>query len=179
MAARGYYEAFQEVKQSINSVFSNKPAAQVAEQDLFRWYDKLWNPSLKAGIIDVTQAKGYRRGPVFIRGSTHVPPPREALLDAMDTFFECLQQETDPAVRAILGHYIFVFIHPFPDGNGRIARFFMNTMLASGGYPWTVVRVKRRAEYIGSLEHVQAQGEIEPFARFIAEELKESSKSWE
>ena len=36
------------------------------------------------------------------------------------------------------------YLHPYPDGNGRIARFLMNAMLASGGYPWTVIRVEDR-----------------------------------
>jgi Fic family protein len=35
-------------------------------------------------------------------------------------------------------------VHPYPDGNGRMARFLMNPMLASGGYPWTVVRMEDR-----------------------------------
>ena len=37
---------------------------------------------------------------------------------------------------------------PYPDGNGRMARFLMNAMLASGGYPWTVVRVEDRDPYL-------------------------------
>ncbi|WP_366635422.1 Fic family protein [Aquisalimonas sp.] len=41
-------------------------------------------------------------------------------------------------MRAVLGHWLFGSIHPYPDGNGRMGRFTMNAMLASGGYPWTV-----------------------------------------
>jgi Fic family protein len=89
----------------------------------------------------------------------------------MDALFNCLRAEEHPGVRAVLGHYIFVFIHPFPDGNGRIARFLMNAMLASGGYPWTVIRVSRRRAYIGALEHVHMHQDIAPFARFIGEEM--------
>jgi hypothetical protein len=40
-----------------------------------------------------------------------------------------------PCVPAVLGHWLFGYIHPYPDGNGRIARFLMNVMLASGGIP--------------------------------------------
>lgn len=36
------------------------------------------------------------------------------------------------------------YVHPYPDGNGRMARFLMNAMLAAGSYPWTVVRVEDR-----------------------------------
>ncbi len=178
LAARGYFEAFQQIKQSLQAILESTPAGECIEQDLPKWYSKLVDPMVRANIINVAQASGYRLGPVYIRGSTHVPPPREALLDAMDTFFECLKNEPHPGVRAVLGHYVFVFIHPYPDGNGRMARFLMNACLASGGYPWTVVRVKRRAEYIGSLQHVQAHNEIEAFARFVVEELEESAKNW-
>ncbi|HRH89073.1 MAG TPA: Fic family protein, partial [Rubrivivax sp.] len=43
----------------------------------------------------------------------------------------------------MLGHFLFVHIHPYSDGNGRIGRFILNTFLASGGYPWTVIRVEQ------------------------------------
>lgn len=52
----------------------------------------------------------------------------------MPAFFDLLVQEADPAVRVVLGHFIFVYIHPYMDGNGRMARLLMNTMMAAGGY---------------------------------------------
>jgi fido (protein-threonine AMPylation protein) len=66
----------------------------------------------------------------------HVPPNSEALRDAMPVFFEVLAEEAEPSVRVVLGHFIFVYIHPYMDGNGRIGRILMNVMLAAGGYPW-------------------------------------------
>ena len=63
-----------------------------------------------------------------------------------------LQNETDASVRTVLGHFIFVYIHPYFDGNGRIARFLMNAMLASGNYPWTVIKVEKRNVYMAALE---------------------------
>ena len=80
-------------------------------------------------------------------------------------------QEPEPAVRAVLGHHLFVFIHPYYDGNGRLGRFLMNSMLASGGYPWTVIRVKRRDAYMDALERASVNGDIVPFTRFVAEEM--------
>lgn len=54
------------------------------------------------------------------------------------------------------------------DGNGRIGRFLMNAMLASGGYPWTVITVGRRIEYMAALEEASVNNNIKPFAAFLA-----------
>jgi len=44
----------------------------------------------------------------------------------------------------------------------------MNAMLASGGYPWTVIPVEKRADYLAALEAASVEGDIVPFAKFIA-----------
>lgn len=54
------------------------------------------------------------------------------------------------------------------DGNGRIGRFLMNAMLASGGYPWTVVPVDLRDEDMSALEVASTKQNIIPFAEMIA-----------
>ena len=92
----------------------------------------------------------------------------------METLFRFLDEEPHAGVRAVLGHVIFVFIHPYLDGNGRIGRFLMNAMLASGGYPWTVVRLKRREQYLSALEEASAKGRISALALFIAEEMAQA-----
>jgi Fic family protein len=71
---------------------------------------------------------------------------------------------------------MFGYIHPYPDGNGRIARFLMNSMLASGGYPWTVIRVEDRDAYLSALESASVGGDIAPFSTFIAERVSRSMK---
>ena len=86
-------------------------------------YECLFSPSARAHIIRQEDWLGYRKGQVYIRGSRHVPLPKEALMDAMDALFECLKKEEHAAVRAVLGHFIFVYIHPYMDGNGRTGRF--------------------------------------------------------
>jgi Fic family protein len=98
----------------------------------------------------------------------HVPPGREAVRDLMPALFELLQKETDAGVRAVLGHFVFVYIHPYLDGNGRIGRFLMNVMLASGGWPWTVIPVDERNIYMAALEEASVRQNIAPLTRFIA-----------
>jgi Fic family protein len=89
----------------------------------------------------------------------------------MPAFFDLLEKETEPGVRAVLGHWLFGYIHPYADGNGRMARFLMNVMLASGGYSWTVIRVEDRNAYLDALDRASIDTDIRPFARFIAQRL--------
>lgn len=169
LAARGYWEAFQRVKESIRNVLEGSDAGEVVERDLSDWYRNLFAPSVTAGILKASQLAGYRSSPVYIRQSQHVPMSPEAVRDCMPVFFDLLKEEENPTVRIVLGHFIFVFIHPFPDGNGRIARFLMNVMMAAAGQPWTVIRIERRADYMTALEAASVQSDIRPFARFLAD----------
>ncbi len=106
-----------------------------------------------------------------------MPPRREIIPGAMTALFELLEEEPEPAVRAASGHWLFGYIHPYPDGNGRIARFLMNVMLASGGYPWTIIRVEQRQAYLAALEAASVNQDIESYADFMAGVVKE--EAWE
>ena len=123
---------------------------------------------MTAGIVTAADLAGYRNRPVFIRNAEHVPPPAEALMDAMEVLFELLANETNAAVRAVLGHFVFVFIHPYIDGNGRLGRFILNFMLATGGYMWTVVPVNQRTKYMDALAKASSRRDIAPFAQMMA-----------
>jgi len=168
LAARGYWEAFQRVKESVRSVLQGADAGEIVERELSDWYRTLFAPSVAAGILKASQLAGYRASPVYIRQSQHVPMSVEAVRDCMPVFFDLLKAEQNPAARIVLGHFIFVFIHPFLDGNGRIARFLMNVMMAAAGQPWTVIRVEERNEYMHALEAASVQDNIIPFATFLA-----------
>lgn len=159
MAARGYWDAFQIVEKSIRKVLSGKNAGKVLDDDHADWY-----------------GGSYRNHQVYISNSMHVPLSKEAIRDAMPELMELLEQETEASVRAVLGHFIFVFIHPYMDGNGRMGRFIMNLMLASGGYPWTVIPVEKRKQYMHALEEASVNLNILPFAKFISHLVGESMK---
>jgi hypothetical protein len=174
MAARGYYQAFQAVKKSIGSILKGKNAGEVANNDHSHWYQELFAPSVAVGILKATDLVGYRNGPVYIKGSMHTPPNYAAIRDVMPVFFDLLKEETEAGVRVILGHFIFVYIHPYFDGNGRIARFLMNAMMASGGYPWTVVPHEKREEYMSALEKASVGNNIEDFTQFISNLLQKA-----
>lgn len=167
LAARGYWEAFQLVKASVERIFGGKSPSAVARNEHRAWYRALFQPCVRAGLVPAATLAGYRNDAVFIRGSRHVPPRGSTVPDAMSALFDLLEQESEPAVRAVLGHWLFGYIHPYPDGNGRMARFMMNAMLASGGYPWTVIRVEDRDAYLEALESASVGNDIRPFAAFL------------
>lgn len=168
LAARGYWQAYQSVKSSLKRVLSGKNAGAVADKDHGTWYRELFAPSVVAGLLRPVDLAGYRNDQVYIRRSMHVPPRKEAVRDLMPAFFDLLRQEPEPAARVVLGHFIFVYIHPYMDGNGRMGRFLMNVMLASGGYPWTVIPVQRRDEYLKSLEQASVNQNIVPLADLLS-----------
>jgi fido (protein-threonine AMPylation protein) len=176
LAARGYWQAFQSVKKSVAQIIAGEESGALVRAAHRDWYRELFQPSVAAGLIRAGALAGYRQHPVYLRGSRHVPPRWESLADAMTALFDLLEAETKPSVRAVLGHWLFGYIHPYPDGNGRIARFLMNAMLASGGYPWTVIRVEDREIYMEALEAASADNDIKPFTAFIAERVQWSTK---
>ena len=168
MAAKGYWDAFQSVKQSIVKILEGLNAGSVADMEHGGWYRGLFAPSVAVGLLKPSDLAGYRNHQVYIGQSKHVPLNKEAVRDAMPVLFELLEQEAEASVRAVLGHFIFVFIHPYMDGNGRMGRFLMNVMLASGGYPWTVIPVQLKAEYMQALEAASVNQDIAPFTAFLS-----------
>lgn len=175
LAARGYWRAYQAVRDSLARVLAGENAGAVADEDHGRWYRELFSPGVTAGIIKASDLAGYRNGPVYIRRSMHVPPHAEALRDMMPAFFDLLIHEEDPRARVVLGHFLFVYIHPYMDGNGRIGRFLMNVLLASGGYPWTVVPLEQRDGYMAALERASVNQDIKPLADFLGNLVEKGS----
>jgi hypothetical protein len=176
MAAKGYHETFKLVMTSLREIFGGQPAAATINRDLPAWYRALFSPSVQAGLLPAYALAGYRNRPVFIRGSEHVPPPYEAVPELLDTLFALLAAELSAGVQAVLGHFLFVHIHPYSDGNGRIGRFILNTLLASGGYPWTVIRVEHRQAYMAALENASVRHDISDFTRFVVAEMAVSAE---
>jgi len=172
LAARGYWQAFRLVKKEVEKVIAGENPAALMRAAHNAWYRELFRPCVIAGLIDPGSLAGYRNIPVFLRGSRYVPPKWEAVRDAMPALFDLLEQEPEPSVRAVVGHWLFGYIHPYPDGNGRIARFLMNIMLASGGYPWTVIRVIDRKSYLSALDQASIEMDIHPFTTFIVRRVQ-------
>ena len=114
-----------------------------------------------------------------LSGTIHKYAEPIKVLDEMQNLLEWLKEgrKLHPVERAALFHYRFVCIHPFDDGNGRMARLLMNLLLMQEGYPPCVVRRIRRREYLQSLEHADSTGETDEFVRLLAGELIQTEET--
>ena len=74
LAARGYWQAFQVVKESLKKVLGGENAGTVADGDHSRWYQELFGPSVTAGLLEPADLAGYRRDQVYVRRSMHTSP---------------------------------------------------------------------------------------------------------
>ena len=168
LAARGYWQAYQAVRDTVEEILRGADPAPLFRKAHRDWYFQLFEPFVTAGVYEATVLADYRNHPVYLRGSRYVPPRADMVVEGMAALAGLLEQERSPAVRAVAGHWLFGYVHPYPDGNGRLARFLMNAMLASGGYPWTTVRVEDRHTYMSALETASVGGDVTPFAELIA-----------
>jgi Fic family protein len=75
-----------------------------------------------------------------------------------------------PIILAALFHYRFIRIHPFDDGNGRVARILMNFILMQFGYPPVIIKTEDKENYYAVLRLADAD-ELEPFVEYITENL--------
>lgn len=82
-----------------------------------------------------------------------------------------------PLIKAAQLHYRFVLIHPFDDGNGRVARLLMNYSLIKDGYPPVIIKTEQKEEYHSCLRKADA-GELESLLIFIGNSLAESMEMY-
>lgn len=115
----------------------------------------------------------YRPVQVYIRGSAHEFPLPQEVSGLMRNLTEWIEENHElvhPAELAAKFHTRFTSIHPFADGNGRMARLLMNYLLQQKGLPFTNIPLRRRQAYMKT----QAEGNREnrkPFTKFLAEEI--------
>lgn len=124
------------------------------------------------GIIE--DASKYRTKNVRITGAAKTPPDWSKVIKLMDDLIEEIaKNEKHPVEKAAFLHHRFVEIHPFIDGNGRVARLLTNLYLIAQGYPPIVLKTEDRGRYYKYLRAADA-GNPAPFAHFIAKAVDES-----
>ena len=129
--------------------------------------------------IEPEKAGVYRNCPVVITGSEYPVPEHKEITMLMQKFvieMHTVKKKLHPVEYAARIHKELVFIHPFIDGNGRVARLLMNLTLLRRGYPALIIPKILRDEYIRVLE--QAHQDERPLIGFVAEQLKEAQRDY-
>ena len=133
------------------------------------------------------EAGRYRSVPVEISGSDYKPPGPEGVPAEMQDFCRWLSEasvpdgtwrSTDGILVAAATHTWFVTIHPFVDGNGRVARLLLNLILMRYGYPIAIITKADRSRYYDSLE-ISQTSDLTAVASLIGECLEESLEEYE
>jgi cell filamentation protein, protein adenylyltransferase len=128
--------------------------------------------------IDDAEAGNYRKQNVRIVGANHLPPQSIKIPRLMSEFIEWLNENENEynkniAELAAVIHYKLVMIHPFIDGNGRVARLLMNLLLMKHGYPPAIILKVDRRRYYRVLNEANL-GKLEPYNDFIGRSIERS-----
>lgn len=147
-------------------------APSICESDL-----KTMHTMLGESLHNNAVAGEYRQKPAFISGSQYPLTDFKAIPQSMHKLISDISQNhghQHPLLLAAQFHKDFVFIHPFADGNGRIARLGMNTLLIQKSYLPLIIPPILRHDYITSLE--KAHRNDSDFIRLIAQCELETQK---
>ena len=138
------------------------------------------------GLSD--EAGAYRSVSVAISGSKHSPPGPESVRAEMERFGRWLSGVSvpdDDAFATVFGllvaavaHTWFVTIHPFIDGNGRVARLLLNLMLMRYRYPIAIITKEDRFRYYDALEGSHGS-DLTQFVTLLSECIEESLEEYE
>lgn len=79
-------------------------------------------------------------------------------------------KDQNPIALAAEFHHRFILIHPFDDGNGRVARLMVNLLLMQAGYLPIVVKSAEKRKYLDALQKADA-GDMLSFVGYIAEQV--------
>jgi Fic family protein len=154
---------------------------ELTRERLMGWHAALF-PEGYSGMYRIEVAR-YRSGEMQVvsgamgKERVHYEAPKAADVEAeMATFLAWFANgaQTDPVIKSAIAHLWFVTIHPFDDGNGRIARAIADMQLArSDGsalrfYSMSAQILKERKHYYEVLEKVQhGNGEITPWLEWF------------
>ena len=138
--------------------------------------------------IDDDGAGTYRPVPVEISGSAFKPPGPESVAPEMRDFASWLSDASTPGdeafasvdglITAAVAHTWLVRVHPFIDGNGRVARLLMNLILMRYGFPIAIISKEDRLRYYDTLEESQSS-DLSPFINLLTECIEESLEEYE
>jgi Fic family protein len=136
--------------------------------------------TLHKKIMDriIASAGRYRQhDDLAIHGADFTPPPFYDISKHMKELVDLINNnpsELRPIEHVAQIHYDFVWIHPFEDGNGRIARLLMNLLLVRNDYPFAVIKNVDRKKYLRTLKEMDLNGNFGSFLMFVARSVEQT-----
>lgn len=126
----------------------------------------------------------YKQAPNHVKTATgeifRFASPEETPAE-MDKLIQWLRSEIEknkkealhPVAIAALFHYKFIRIHPFDDGNGRLARILMNMLLMRAGYPPSIIKAEKKEVYYTALRKADGD-DLDAFVKYVGIVLLDS-----
>lgn len=135
--------------------------------------------------LTVDESGQFRRGEegVFDGGRCiFMAPPAMRVSALMDDLFSWMKQarkDVHPLILSSVFHYEFVFIHPFADGNGRIARLWQTSLLCEWNRVFQYMPTESRihafqSEYYEAISKCHNEGSANSFIVFMLEKISET-----
>lgn len=146
-------------------LYTKDPSRPLTESDLRDMHRLIMGDDRSSGR--------YKQYLNSIVGSDHKPVPPSDVPDAMRQMVNWIRESEAPLLwKAAVAHAWLTHIHPFDDGNGRMARLTANHILGFGCYPPLIVRsTSDRPRYIDALAHSDSAGDIVPLVRIFVRVL--------
>jgi len=167
LTARGDLLAFRAVTRAIGAILAGAPVIDVLREAHREWYREFMKPRVEARLLPAAALAGYREDRVYLAGSRFVPPDPPSMRAAMPTLFELLAAESDPFMRAVLARWLISYVHPYREGNDRMAHFLMNVLLVSAGWQWRTLAGPELERYRDALERAHLSYDLGSLAALI------------
>jgi Fic family protein len=159
----------------------------LTDDRLFAWHAALF-PTGRSGLYSITVGQYRNREMQIVSGGMgyervhYQAPPPSVVKAEMDLFLRWINEENsplDPILKAAIAHFRFIIIHPFDDGNGRMARALTDMLLARADgsperyYSMSSRIMVERKQYYAVLQRVQhSEGDITSWLVWFLECLK-------
>ncbi|MCK9471948.1 MAG: Fic family protein [Bacilli bacterium] len=117
----------------------------------------------------------YRNVDISIKGSNHTPPGHLKVYDRMKKYFDKVEEYNDDVLaKAAFSLLQLDKIHPFLDGNGKLARMVLNYHLLYNGLAPVVFPFNEKEHYFNCIEEFKVNKNIECFKEYITKLEKDA-----
>lgn len=160
---------------AFNFMWNLASRLEITESDIKKLHQLCFQPS------EGEMAGHYRTVNIVITGSQYnnrlsacenVPDDMQKLVREL----QVQREKLHPVEYAAWLHRSFIIIHPFSDGNGRVARLLLNHALISHGFPPVIISPVFKHEYIRALEQSHERSLV--FTEYIAEQVLQAQKDY-